>query len=101
MRDMTRTFTLVFGVIYALVGIVGLIWPGGFSQQPYTFLGIFQLNLLHNLVHLIVGVLGIAASRSSYSTARQYCQVFGVVFALLTILGLFEPFPTLVPLGGI
>ena len=76
---MARTVSYVFGAVLAVVGL----W--GFVQNPV--LGIFAANTLHSLVHLATGVvlLGVAAWWASSSTLAL--KVFGVVYAVLAVLG--------------
>ena len=94
---MVRTFALIFGIIYLLVGILGFI-PGLYTHttdMPHPsvetghgyLLGIFPINILHNIVHLLIGLWGLLASRS-ISGARLYAQVLAVVYGLLAIMGL-------------
>lgn len=108
----TRTFALIFGIAFLLIGAGGFI-PGlfqsGVPDPDLTMthgyghaLGLFPVNTLHNIVHLLFGVWGILAYRS-YGGARSYFRVVAVVYALLTIMGLLEPTRTtfgLVPLYG-
>jgi hypothetical protein len=65
-------------------------------------LGIFPVNLLHNLVHLLVGVLGIVSARA-LNSARAYSRGVAIVFGVLTVMGLLPEFNTtfgLIPLFG-
>ena len=92
----TRYFALIGGIVYALVGAVGLL---GLMLAPYTgpalavtaqaglLMGLFPVNVLHNIVHLIIGIAGIAAYRS-YNGSRGYARALAIVYALLAILGL-------------
>lgn len=107
-RSTVQTVALAFGAIYLIVGILGFIGPligngGSFitiSQDKHTLLGIADVNLLDNLVHLVIGVAGLAAA-STVTNARTYCQVFGVVLLLLGVLGIFAGnFLGVLPLGG-
>lgn len=95
----TRYFALVFGIVYAIVGVAGFI--PGFVQEPpadapdlavdagYGYLfGIFPVNMLHNIVHLLVGVAGIAAY-ANFPASRWYARALLVVFGILTLMGLF------------
>lgn len=91
-----QTVALAFGAFYLIAGILGFIGPligngGSFitiSQDKRTLLGIADINLLGNLVHLVIGVAGLAAA-STVTNARTYCQVFGVVLLLAGVLGIF------------
>ena len=73
-----QTFAMVFGVVYLLVGVLG------FVMDP--ILGIFEVNLLHNIAHLGVGALFLVGSKS-HAMAKQVCLIIGVVYALLAVLG--------------
>jgi hypothetical protein len=101
----------VFGIVFLIVGIGGFI-PG--LTQPHTHpgvtveafsgmeLGLFPVNILHNIVHLAFGVWGLLASRTG-SAARTYARVVAVAYALLTVLGLIPATNTtfgLVPIYG-
>jgi hypothetical protein len=95
---MTRRFALVVGIIYLVIGIAGFI-PGLVQGQDYpdlavdagsgALLGLFPVNVVHHLVHLLVGVLGIAAYRA-FDTARLYARGLAIVFGVLAVMGLIS-----------
>ena len=94
-RAVVQTVALIFGVIYFLVGLLGFIGPligtSSFitiTQDRHALLGIADINLLHNLVHLAIGIAGLAAA-SSVANARTFCQVVGVILLILGLLGIF------------
>lgn len=106
-----RTFARVFGIIFLVVGIAGFI-PG--ITQPHNhpnlaveassglLLGLFPVNVLHNLVHIAFGIWGLFAVRA-LASALVYARAVAVVYALLTILGLIPATNTtlgLVPIYG-
>lgn len=69
-------------------------------MAPSPLLGLVQINLVHNIVHLALGVWGITAA-SDEIRATTYCQVVGVVLIVLALLGFFVANPLgLVPIGG-
>ena len=84
------------GVVFLLVGILGFI-PGitsNYSSMTFAghesealLLGIFQVSILHNIVHLLFGVAGLAMAKT-VSGARTYLLGGGVVYAILWIYGL-------------
>jgi hypothetical protein len=82
MKDIQKTVALVLGIVFTLVGILGFVPPLVFDG---ALLGIFAVNLLHNIVHLVVGILGFAAAYTGF--ARLYNQVIGLVYLLLGIIG--------------
>ena len=101
---MVRRVAMVFGIVFLLLGILGLISPGGMSMgadpAPAMILGLFPVNLLHNIVHLLFGVWGLIASRS-FAGAKMYAQVGGVIYIVLAICGLVIPTTFgLLPNGG-
>ncbi len=79
-----RQAALYAGVLTLVVGVAGFIpalTPDG------KVLGLFLVDSLHNVVHILTGALAIFASRSSEQYTRTYFKVFGVVYALVTVLG--------------
>lgn len=103
MTTTVQKIAMVFGVVFLLIAIVGFISPGGMAMTvdpPGMLLGMFPINMLHNVVHLLFGIWGLAASRS-WSGAKSYAQIGGVIYLILAVCGYFVPnFFNLVPLGG-
>ncbi len=99
---MARTIAVVFGIIYTLVGIIGFIpaLGGTMGMVPSNVLNVFAINLLHNLVHLIIGIGALAASGSN-EKAAPFLRTVGYILILLAIVGFFwkNPFGIL-PIGG-
>jgi uncharacterized protein DUF4383 len=89
-RSVVQTVTLLFGAIYLAVGILGFLpfLGGSITMTNSRLLGLFNINLLHNLVHVVIGIAGLAAG-ASLANSRMYCQVVGVVLLLLGVLGVF------------
>ena len=87
---------LLFGIVFLIVGLAGFI-PGVTSNfgtmgfAGYTsgalLLGVFQVSILHNIVHLLFGVVGVLMARSD-AGARNFLIVGGVVYAVLWLYGL-------------
>ena len=101
---MVTRVAMVFGVVFLLVGILGLIAPGGMQMgadpAPAMVLGTFPVNLLHNIVHLLFGVWGLVAARS-FAGAKTYATIGGVLYLVLAVLGYFAPTTFgLIPIGG-
>jgi hypothetical protein len=101
---MVRRVAMVFGIVFLLVGILGLVSAGGMSMDadpaPAMVLGLFPVNLLHNIVHLLFGVWGLVAARS-FAGAKMYAQTAGIIYIVLAICGLVIPTTFgLIPIGG-
>ncbi len=67
-----------------------------------SLLGIFPSNILHNLVHLVVGIWGIAAYRS-LASSRIFAKSIAVIFGVLFVMGIIPVLRTtfgLIPLYG-
>jgi uncharacterized membrane protein YuzA (DUF378 family) len=87
---------MAVGAVFLLVGVLGFI-PGitsdygdmGFASHDSTakLLGIFQVSVLHNIVHLLFGVAGIAMARQA-RTAYLYLVGGGVIYLVLWLYGL-------------
>ena len=94
----TRRFALIIGVAYVLAGVAGFIpflsplaGAGApdvlFNSTHRHALGLFPVNLLHNIVHLTVGALGLTLART-YIGARNFARGLAVFYGLLAVLGL-------------
>jgi hypothetical protein len=85
-----QRFAQVFGAVYLLVGLLGFAFTGlsDFAGTSDDKLLLFGVNPLHNLVHLGVGALWLASSRSE-SSARAVSTLIGAVYLLVGVLGLF------------
>ena len=84
------------GAVFLLVGILGFI-PGITSdydtmefaghESNAMLLGIFKVSILHNIVHLLFGVAGLAMSRAD-STAKSFLIGGGAIYLVLWLYGL-------------
>lgn len=85
-----RLLAAVFGVVYLLVGLLGFAVTGfsNFAGTEGDTLIVFDVNPLHNIVHLGIGALLLAASRT-VSSARAANTGVGAVYLLVGVLGLF------------
>ena len=94
-RDLLVTVARLFGIAFLLVGILGFI-PGITTDAPGDFagedsdaelLGLFKVSVLHNLVHLLFGIAGLAMART-WEGARLFLIGGGVIYLLLWVVGL-------------
>ncbi|QJE73919.1 DUF4383 domain-containing protein [Aerophototrophica crusticola] len=107
-----RTYALIMGIVFTLVGILGFVpsfleAPAGdpplaISAGHGHLLGLFPVNILHNVVHLLFGLWGLAASRG-WGSSRAYSRSVAVIYAVLAVMGLIPALNTtfgLVPIYG-
>jgi uncharacterized protein DUF4383 len=98
-RGMTwpQTLALVFGVVYLVIGIIGYFitgfgnFFGNDNTVPPTHMDTllgFMINPLHNLVHIVIGLAGIALART-LAHARTYGWLLTVGYGAAFVYGLF------------
>ncbi len=95
-RTHVQKAALVVGVVFLLVGVLGFV-PGittnydslsfASHHSDARLLGLFQVSVLHTVVHLLFGVAGLLLSRTA-AAARRYLIVGGVVYLVLFVYGL-------------
>lgn len=87
---MAKTLVWVFGIVFVLVGILGwvpnpIVGPGA----------MFETNTMHDLVHLVIGVVFILVALLAADKSALSLKVIGVVYLLVAVLGF-----VMVPQGG-
>ncbi len=90
-RHASQWLTLGIGVVYLLIGVVGFLVTGleGFADPDgQALLGIFEVNPLHNVVHLLLGAAGLALWNQLHQ-ARVYGWLLVAVLGLTFVYGLF------------
>ena len=96
-RTLVQNVARLVGIVFLLVGIAGFI-PGvttnlydglefAGTDGPAQLLGIFQVSVLHNIVHLLFGLAGLALAATP-SGARTYLIGGGAIYLLLFLLGI-------------
>ncbi|GAB3262572.1 DUF4383 domain-containing protein [Arthrobacter pigmenti] len=109
-RSPVQVAAMVIGAVFLLVGILGFI-PGittnygslqfaGHHSEAFL-LGIFQVSMLHNIVHLLYGIVGLTAAKSGPASSK-YLLIGGIIYAVLWIYGLVvapDSMANLVPLN--
>lgn len=76
----------IFAVVFMLLGILGFI-PG--ATNDGMLLGVFMVDTMHNIVHLLSGVVAALCAGASAKASRTYFQVFGIIYAVIAIWGFF------------
>ena len=95
---LTRIVAGVFGGLYVLAGLCGFFVTG---VSRIATLAVFPLSPADNVVHLALGLLGVAAFFAAATLGRNFCQVAGGTLGLLSIAGVVAPAGFgILPLGG-
>jgi hypothetical protein len=81
MTSLVKPVTWLFGIVFLAVGLLG------FVMNP--ILGLFAVNPLHNIVHIASGAAAFIAASMGTSASRTYLMVFGLVYLVVTLVGLF------------
>ena len=95
-RTNVQKAAAIVGVVFLLVGVLGFI-PGittnfgdlsfaGHESDARLF-GLFQVSILHNIVHLLFGIAGLALARTA-AQARTYLVFGGAIYLVLFVYGL-------------
>jgi Domain of unknown function (DUF4383) len=91
-RAPAQLFALVAGATLVVVGLVGFAADASFNTGAGIdgdSLVIFEVNGVHNLVHIASGLLLLAGARRPGS-ARTVCLIFGITYGLVTLIGLID-----------
>jgi len=88
-KSIPEILSLAFGAIYLLVGVVGFFITGfdNFFEHTDETLLIFDINPAHNVVHILIGVAGLALGRT-LAGARTYGWLLAVGYGAAFIYGL-------------
>lgn len=87
-----RIVATVFGAVYLLVGLLGFAVTGGvgfLATEGGLLLGIFAVNPLHNVAHLLIGAALLVAGLANVRAAKTVNTVVGAAYLLLGVAGFF------------
>jgi hypothetical protein len=87
-----RLLATVFGIVYVLIGIAGFFVTSGigfFDTSGGLLLGIFEVNLFHNVAHMVIGAALLIAGLSGVRPAKTVNGVIGAAYLVLGLIGLF------------
>lgn len=95
-KTLAQQYCLITGLVLLLVGIIGFFVDSSFSTTPGTTgavegdeLLIFEVNGWHNIVHLLSGIVLLAAANTR-PTAKTVAIGFGVVYGIVFLIGLIQ-----------
>ena len=104
----TRAIVGILGAVYLVVGILGffgdpIVVTGSHPDMPSAtgdLLGIFPINVVHNVVHLLIGAI-LLYGATSVDMAILVARGIAVTYAVVGLLGIFAPDTFgLMPIGG-
>jgi hypothetical protein len=91
-RQINALAAFVFGAFLVVVGLLGFAVSGGHHPAGRTgghLLGLFEVNILHNLVHFAIGALMIIAAVTGARAAKVTNTLVGLFYLALGVAGLF------------
>lgn len=91
MRRFVTQAVAAIGIVYVAVGILGFVVTGltGFAATEGSSLLGFEVNPLHNIVHVGVGVALLAGAAAGTAGMRGTAGLIAAVYALVGIAGFF------------
>ncbi|MCI0597484.1 DUF4383 domain-containing protein [Candidatus Parcubacteria bacterium] len=87
---MAKTLAIVFGIVFVVVGLLGFV-PNPLVGE----MAIFETDMMHNLVHLLFGVILLVVAYMYAGSAALWLKILGVVYLVLAVLGFL-----MIPEGG-
>ena len=83
---MLRIMAILFGITFIFAGVAGFL--PSFTTDGLLF-GYFAVDSMHNIAHIVSGVIAIMAATSPKYT-RWYFQIFGIIYAVVAIVGFWR-----------
>ena len=84
---MLKVFAILFGLVMFAFGILGFL--PDYAPNGLLF-GVFSVNPVHNLVHLLTGLIAIICGLASSLAAKFFFIVIGVAYTGLAVLGFMQ-----------
>ncbi len=89
---MLSKMAYLFAGVFILIGVLGFVpalTPEDDAGMP-LLLGLFMVGVLHNIIHLASGVAAFLAASSGEAYSSLYFKVFGIVYAVVTVVGFIQ-----------
>jgi hypothetical protein len=83
---MAKKFAVIFGIVFVLVGLLGFV-----SNPIVGDTGFFHTDALHNIVHLLVGIVLLIAAGAGTRASALWLKIWGAVYLVLFLVGLVQP----------
>ncbi len=82
MGALVSPLTRILGVVLVIVGLLGFFMPS-------PLLGIFEVDMLHNIIHLASGAIALVVG-GNHAMARMFLIIFGLVYAGVAVIGFLQ-----------
>ncbi|WP_341953232.1 DUF4383 domain-containing protein [Salinibacterium sp. TMP30] len=86
-----RLLGVIFGAVYVLIGLLGFSVTNGvgfFATEGGLLLGLFEVNIFHNVAHILIGAALLLAGISNKRAARAVNSTVGFAYLVLGFAGL-------------
>jgi len=83
---MLKTLAILFGLLFVVGGCLGFV-PS--AMQDGDLFGIFHVNAIHNLVHILTGLVALWVAFTGSHATKLFFQIFGIIYGIVAILGFF------------
>lgn len=80
MDTLVRPVVWILSLALLVVGLLGFVMPS-------PLLGLFEVDMLHNLIHIVSGAVGLVAVNMGHFPARMYLILFGLVYLVVAVVG--------------
>src|ERR1700722_2187369 len=81
---MLKIFAILFGLVMIVAGILGFLPDFAPNNKLFT---LFLINPMHNIVHLLTGIVALVCGISSGLASKIFFIIFGLIYAAVAILG--------------
>lgn len=82
MNTLVKPLVSLLGLVFVIIGIAGF-----FTGSP---LFVFEVDTIHNVIHLLSGLIALYCVNSGYNMARTYLMLFGLVYAVVAVVGFVQ-----------
>lgn len=82
MNMIVKPLAYLLSLVFIVLGVAGF-----FTGSPLL---VFQVDPLHNVIHLVSGLIGLYCARAGYPMARAYLMLFGLIYAAVAVVGFIQ-----------
>ena len=83
-----KTWSWIFAIVFLAIGILGFV--PGITNADGNLLGIFHVDTVHNIVHILTGAIALLVAVGSAKSQTAVFKTFGVIYAIVAIVGLVQ-----------